>query len=151
VIGDASEQTQFAAALVRLCFLVQRVYAQTSRDHDLTPQQAKLVCVLLSGPVCMAELGESLSLEKSSLTGLVDRTEQRGYVARARNTDDRRVWMVELTTAGEALARRFHGHVIERVQALADLDPADRQHATKVVNQILGDDRVSGTVAELSG
>ena len=143
---DASEH--FAAALVRLSFMVQRVYGQASRDHDLTPQQAKLLCVLLDGPVCMAELGGLLWLEKSSLTGLVDRTEQRGYVTRRRHADDRRVWLVVLTEAGEALARRFYHHVIQQVDALADLDPTDRRQVTKVIDQIVGDHRESGTLAE---
>lgn len=139
-----SGKLEYAAALVQLSFLIQRVYAQASRDYDqLTRQQAKLLCMLLSGPVGMAELGASLSLEKSSLTGLVDRTEQRGLVTRVRDSDDRRVWQVALTDAGEGLARRFYAHVMRQVESLADLDPADREYVARIVNQILADYRGS--------
>src|SRR6478752_4866317 len=66
-----------ATALIRLCFVVQRSFGDVSRRHGLTPQHAQLLGVLARGPVGMAELGEALNLEKSSLTGLIDRAEAR--------------------------------------------------------------------------
>ena len=38
------------AALVRATFLVNAVYAESGREHGLTPQQGQLLCVLMSGP-----------------------------------------------------------------------------------------------------
>ncbi len=36
-------------ALVRGSFLIERVYAESARQHGITPQQGVLMCVLMSG------------------------------------------------------------------------------------------------------
>ena len=46
-----------AAALIQLAAVVQGIYARVSEQHDLTPVQAKLLCVLLDGPRGMAQRG----------------------------------------------------------------------------------------------
>ncbi|HEX6470032.1 MAG TPA: MarR family winged helix-turn-helix transcriptional regulator [Streptosporangiaceae bacterium] len=129
---------QFAAVLLRLSFLVQHGYGEVSREHGLTPQQAQLLCMLLGGPVGMAELGGWLHLEKSSLTGLVDRAERRGLVMRVRDARDRRACQVALTDRGTELASRFHDHVSRSVAGLGgDLCAADRQRLASTINRIL--------------
>ncbi len=70
------------AALVRSSFLVNAVYAESGREYGVTPQQGQLLCVLMSRSYGMSELGAMLRLAKSSLTGLVDRTERNGLVRR---------------------------------------------------------------------
>jgi DNA-binding MarR family transcriptional regulator len=118
-----------ADALVRLTHLVQHVFADVSRDQGLTSQQAQLLCRLHLGPVRMAELSRALHLEKSSLTGLVDRVEARGLVARVRDADDRRACHVELTAEGDRLAVACHREVSARLDArMGRLDP-DRRAA----------------------
>ncbi|HEY7484850.1 MAG TPA: MarR family transcriptional regulator [Streptosporangiaceae bacterium] len=145
-MGERTGQQQLAAGLVRLGFLVQREYGEVSRQHDLTPQQAQLVCVLLGGPIGMAELGGALHLEKSSLTGLVDRAERRGLVSRVRDARDRRAYRVALTQQGVELAACFHEHVSRRMAALAvDLCATDQAGLTAAINQIL----IGHGVAEL--
>ncbi|NUP00908.1 MAG: MarR family transcriptional regulator, partial [Nonomuraea sp.] len=114
-------------ALVRLAHLVQQVYGEVSREHDLTPQQAQLLCLLVKGPIGMTELTRALHLEKSSLTGLVDRAEKRGLVARVRDPRDRRACDIELTCAGAKIAVRAHDGVTARLETLTgDLAPAHR-------------------------
>lgn len=137
-MGETRGQQQLAAGLVRLGFLVQREYGEVSRQHDLTPQQAQLMCVLLRGPVGMAELGGALHLEKSSLTGLVDRAERRGLVTRVRDARDRRAYQVALTREGIDLAACFHENVSRRMTSLAvDLCAADQEGLTATINRIL--------------
>ncbi|GLY92559.1 hypothetical protein [Actinoallomurus iriomotensis] len=41
-----SDSRTFAEALVRMSHLVQHVFADVSRSHGTTPQQAHLLCVL---------------------------------------------------------------------------------------------------------
>ncbi|HEX3731767.1 MAG TPA: MarR family transcriptional regulator [Mycobacteriales bacterium] len=124
----ASEGATLAGALVRLAHLVQRIFSEVSRNHDLTPQQAQLLCLLIDGPVGMGELSRTLNLEKSSLTGLVDRIERRGLAARTRDSCDRRACQIALTDEGIRLANKSHRDVIARVEALAaELSSADRE------------------------
>jgi DNA-binding MarR family transcriptional regulator len=135
-----AEEMDLAAALVRLSHLVQHVFADVSRDYDLTPQQTQLLCVLIRGPVGMTELSRLLHLEKSSLTGLVDRVERRGLVARARDVHDRRACQIALTDDGVQLAASSHEAVTARLDTLArELRPADRTRLASGIAQILAE------------
>jgi DNA-binding MarR family transcriptional regulator len=134
------EETAFADALVRLSHLVQQVFAEVSRCHDLTPQQTQLLCRLAGGPIGMTELSRSLHLEKSSLTGLVDRVERRGLVARTRDSRDRRACQVELTDEGARLAVRSHEDIRARLEKLAaGLSLTDRTRTSSVIASILAE------------
>jgi DNA-binding MarR family transcriptional regulator len=132
------EKLTVADAFVRLSHLVQHVFADASRRHELTPQQAQLLCLLTRGPAGMTELSRLLHLEKSSLTGLVDRVERRGLVARARDARDRRACRIELTDQGTHLALACHEDVTTRLETLAgDLEPADRTHLVSIITRLL--------------
>ncbi|MEV4364990.1 MarR family winged helix-turn-helix transcriptional regulator [Nonomuraea sp. NPDC049625] len=133
----------FAAALVRMSHLVQHVFADVSRERDVTPQQAQLLCVLTSGDgVGMTDLSRLLHLEKPSLTGLVDRAERRGLVRRVRDDADRRACRVELTPEGEDLAVRVHGEIVSRLEALAaDLPGEDRLRVADTLTILLAQTR----------
>jgi DNA-binding MarR family transcriptional regulator len=120
-------EIELAGSLVRLSHLVQHVFADVSRQHDLTPQQAQLLCVLMNGPLGMSELGRVLHLEKSSLSGLVDRVVRRALATRGQHRTDRRTSQVSLTDEGRALAHATHdGITAELATLLADLPPANR-------------------------
>lgn len=127
-------QSQLATALVQLSHLVQQVFIDVARERDLTPQQIQTLCILSAGPVGMGELARALYLEKSSLTGLVDRLERRGLVTRVRDARDRRACLVTLTDAGGALGCDAHGEVSRRLEALADrLPDADKKQLISTV------------------
>ncbi|MQA05329.1 MAG: MarR family transcriptional regulator [Streptosporangiales bacterium] len=129
---------QLADALVRLTHLVQHVFADASRRHDMTPQHAQLLCLLTERPLGMSELCRLLHLEKSSVTGLVDRVQRRGLVARARDEDDRRACRVQLTDEGSRLADRAHASVAARLDELAaDLSAADRAHLADALTRVV--------------
>ncbi|MBE1583823.1 MarR family winged helix-turn-helix transcriptional regulator [Nonomuraea angiospora] len=130
----------FTTALVRLGHLVQQVFGDVGREQDLTPQQAQLLCLLVGGPVGMTELTRTLHLEKSSLTGLVDRAEKRGLVARTRDSRDRRAWLVELTPEGERVGALAHDGVEARLEALAgELPMEHRELLASAIDGILAE------------
>ena len=142
--GEASDSADLAAALIRLCFVVQRIFADAGRRYGLTPQHAQLLGVLARGPVGMAELGEVLNLEKSSLSGLIDRAEARALVARVRDETDRRTCHVSLTRSGTELAARFRDDVSTELNALAaDLPEGTRQRLIAAISKILSGHEVS--------
>jgi DNA-binding MarR family transcriptional regulator len=55
------------------------------------------------GEMPMSRIAESLGVSDSNATGIVDRMEERGIVARCRVADDRRVVHVRLTDRGHAV------------------------------------------------
>lgn len=124
----ADQPLDTADGLIRLSRLVQDIHARISERHDLTPVQAKLLCVLASGPRGMAELAQCFGVEKAALTGLVDRAERRGLVRRSPVPGDRRALSVTLTTTGRRAAAAFHAEATEELNhLLSPLAPRDRK------------------------
>ncbi len=111
-------QIGLVAALVRTTFLINAVYAESGRDHGLTSQQGQLLCVLMAKPYAMGELSMVLGLAKSSLSGLVDRTERNGLVRREPDPRDTRGVLVALTPRGSELAEKFYDETCRRIDLL---------------------------------
>ena len=139
--GD--DQIGVAAALVRSSFLVNAVYAESGREHGLTPQQGQLLCVLMAQPYGMSELGAMLGLAKSSLTGLVDRTERNGMVQREPDPQDMRAVRVALTLRGSRLAEAFYTKACRRIEELpAGLSAAERDRLADLLGRVVLDNEV---------
>ncbi len=127
-----------AEQLIELSRLVQEIHARTSQRHGLPPVQAKLLCVLASGPRGMAELAQCFGVEKAALTGLVDRAERRGSVSRSPVPGDRRALRVTLTSSGRQAAAAFHADAsAELNQLLSPLAPGDRQDFRTALAKII--------------
>ena len=74
---------------------------------QLSPSQFNVLNLLYenSEGISQTELGRQLLTHRSNVTGLVDRLEKRGLVRRTTAPEDRRVYRILLTTAGEKLLR----------------------------------------------
>ena len=127
-----------ARGLLQLTTVVQASYACVAERHDLTPVQARLLCVLLDGPRGMAELAHCFGVEKAALTGLMDRAERRGLARRSAVPGDRRALQATLTDAGRRAAAAFHAEVgAELSRLVAPLAPADREHFRAALAEII--------------
>jgi DNA-binding MarR family transcriptional regulator len=62
-----------------------------------------LILLESTGPLPMSRLAEALDISVASVTGVVDRMEARGLVARRRDDTDRRVILVEPVEGGRQL------------------------------------------------
>jgi DNA-binding MarR family transcriptional regulator len=138
------------AALVRSSFLVNAVYAESAREHGITSQQGHLLCVLMAGPCGMGELGAMLRLAKSSVTGLVDRSERNGLVRREADQLDTRAVRVALTGHGSRLAEEFYAETCRRIEKLpAGLGAADRATLGDLLGRVVLDNKVPMIFMEL--
>jgi len=117
-----------ADGLIRLSGMTQAVFARTAERHGLPAAQARLLCMLATGPRRMSELAGLLGIEKAALTGLADRAERRGLVARTAVPGDRRAVSVMLTPEGHEVASAFHRDVSASLDRLTDvLPPGERE------------------------
>lgn len=105
--AETAERT-LEDALLALYFSLDRVYARASRDVDLTPQQAGLLCMAEWQRPALGQLAHALGCDKTNVTGLVDRAAKKGLVRRAVDPKDRRVTRVDVTEEGRDLVARFH-------------------------------------------
>jgi MarR family transcriptional regulator, lower aerobic nicotinate degradation pathway regulator len=99
---DAAELS-LTDALVQLSFAVQAILGRVAADHDLSIIQGRLLGILRDREPTMAALARYLNLDKSSITGLVDRAERRGLVRRSADPSDGRSVRVAVTDKGRAL------------------------------------------------
>jgi DNA-binding MarR family transcriptional regulator len=95
--------------------------------------------LLEGGPMRQAEVGRRLGLSRAAVTGLVDRLEAAGHVARRRDPGDRRASLVELQPATWKAFARVYRPLGERVQASVDgLTPSERRAAADALDRIAG-------------
>ena len=75
------------------------------RPHGLTAAQYNVLNVLAprADGMSQRELSDLLVVDRSNVTGLLDRMEKSGWVQRADDPTDRRVYRVTLTTSGRRL------------------------------------------------
>ncbi|MER5318219.1 MarR family winged helix-turn-helix transcriptional regulator [Streptosporangium roseum] len=137
------------AALVRSTFLVNAVYADSAREYGLTQQQGQLLCVLMAQPYGMSELGAVLGLAKSSLSGLVDRSERNGLVQRRPDPQDHRAVRVALTRQGAKLADEFYTETCRRIEELTSgFAPAERDTLAALLGRVVTDNKAPAVFME---
>lgn len=95
----------------QLCFAVYtasraltRAYGPLLEPLGITyPQYLTLLVLWEDDGLSVKRLGERLALDSGTLTPLLKRLEQQGYVTRKRSTEDERVVNVFLTSEGKTL------------------------------------------------
>lgn len=68
----------------------------------------------------MAAIAGFLKLDRSSVSGLIDRAERRELVARRTSTEDARVTIVDVTPAGVELSQKLADTVNARLEQLLE-------------------------------
>jgi DNA-binding MarR family transcriptional regulator len=105
-----------------------RRFLAAASGLDLHPAQAGALLQMEPGtPMPMHELATMLACDNSNVTGIVDRLEARGLVARRPYAQDRRVKHVVLTAAGADLRDRVRAHMAELPDAIRRLSIADQR------------------------
>jgi DNA-binding MarR family transcriptional regulator len=124
--------------LFQVSFLLYNTLARIAAEHDLSIIQVRLLAILRDRAPGMLELARYLELEKSSLSGLVDRAEKRGLLERIPSTDDRRAAHVRVTAKGRKLSRVIEEEVNAEVEKLvAVLSRSDRDRLASAVSQVV--------------
>jgi MarR family 2-MHQ and catechol resistance regulon transcriptional repressor len=100
----------------------ERLSGRHVRELGLTPAQFDVIATLGNTPGMSAkELGQRTLITKGTLTGVVDRLVDRGFVERVVVPEDRRSVFVRLTPAGDAeFTRVFGPHVAYCKRAFSD-------------------------------
>lgn len=86
--------------------------------------------------IAMAQLGQLLYLDSGTLTPLLKKMEQRGWICRERSCDDERNIIIHLTSEGEQLRSRV-SRVPERMAECVDLEAAQMQELHRLLHTML--------------
>ena len=94
-------------SLRRIFKAIQDYSHEVSKNYGITgPQLWVIKTISLNGKLSLGDLGNEMYLQPSTITGLIDVLEQKGYVGRVRDRKDRRVVKVQLTSKGQRLAKK---------------------------------------------
>ena len=128
-------------ALAQLSFAVQSAIARVADAHGLSQVQVRLLGILRDREPAMLTLATFLNLDKSSVTGLVDRAERRGLVRRTTTPEDRRTVRVALTDRGRQLTQKLAKQVERELSALVSgVSKANRRRLLAIAGQIVVND-----------
>jgi MarR family transcriptional regulator, lower aerobic nicotinate degradation pathway regulator len=126
-------------ALVQVSFAVLDLLSRSADELDLSVTQLRLIGILRDRSPSMASLADHLGLDRSSVSGLIDRAERRGLVARRASTDDARVTLIDLSPTGRELGERLGAAVSARIEQLLEkVAPAERSSFVLIAESILG-------------
>src|SRR6202167_835077 len=136
----APDRQDLIDALVRTSFVTMAVLNKVGAEHDLSLTQLRVLAILRDRRVKMSELADYLGLDKSTISGLVDRAEKRGLLRRTQNPLDGRGVDAALAARGIELAERGAATVAQALSPLTEtLSVAEARRLTALLERMLGD------------
>ncbi|MPZ81664.1 MAG: MarR family transcriptional regulator [Actinophytocola sp.] len=133
------EQDDLVDALVQTSFLTMASLNKVGAEHDLSLTQLRVLAILRDRRLKMTDLADYLGLDKSTMTGLVDRAVKRGLLERVRNPTDGRAVDVRISPDGAALAERVYPRVVRLLSPMiGTLTPADQRRLRTLLETMLG-------------
>jgi DNA-binding MarR family transcriptional regulator len=125
--------------LVQATFMTMAVLNGVAADNDLSLTQLRVLAILRDRRVRMSALAVYLGLDKSTMSGLVDRAAKRGLLTRAPSQDDGRAIDVSLSGAGADLAGELYTRITAQLSPTTDrLSPAERHRLQTLLQRLIG-------------
>jgi DNA-binding MarR family transcriptional regulator len=131
--------------LARLGLHARKQFGRRLEELGLTTRAWGALNVLANeGPLTQLALGHAVAMDPSSMVGVVDDLEARGFVERRRDPRDRRAYALHVTTAGEEVLARGRRLAQEAQEdLLAPLDPEEREQLHRLLLRLGGVDSVT--------
>ncbi|HLK92711.1 MAG TPA: MarR family transcriptional regulator [Polyangia bacterium] len=126
------------ATVIALCFSVRDWWSAVCSELDLTPSQG-MALRSLDRPLSMSTLAEALACDASNITGIVDKLESRGLIARRGADHDRRVKLLCVTEAGRLLRDRLVKRLFVPPAALAALPLDFKNRLTTTLHKVIAE------------
>ena len=136
--GQDRRQLELVEALGAVAFAVMGALTKLAAQHDLSLTQLRMIGILRDRRLTISELAGALGLDRSSVSGLVDRTERRGLVHRQPNPADARSVHVTVTAEGTDALALGEGQMAELLSSLTDgLTPAEADQLHTLLERML--------------
>lgn len=143
-LGAASSENRWESdsvdrSIVRSLRRIIRAVGLYSREllrrRNLTaPQLATLRQLRRAGPMSAGDLARGISVSQATVTGIVDRLEQRALVTRVRDAEDRRRVVIGLTEEAVEVVATSPPPLHERFMLrLAERSPEEREEIDRVL------------------
>ncbi|MBD2665287.1 transcriptional regulator, MarR family [Richelia sinica FACHB-800] len=119
--------------------LITRKFTDRLEPLGLTPFHWLVLCCLWQEDgLPTSSIGDKLQQVGGTLTGVLDRMEERGLVRRERDTHDRRIWRIWLTQAGKDLETVLPPIAADvREETMRGIAPAEREMFSQILNRAI--------------
>jgi MarR family transcriptional regulator, organic hydroperoxide resistance regulator len=124
--------------IIELCFSVRDWWGALCEELDLTPAQG-MALRSLDRPLPMSTLADVLACDASNITGIVDKLESRGLIARRGADHDRRIKLLCMTERGRSLRDRLIRRLLEPPATLAALSHEAKTRLTATLRNLIGE------------
>ncbi len=125
-------------ALVQVSFAVQLVLTRVASENELSVTALRLLGILRDRTPSMAMLADFLELDRSSVSGLIDRAQRRGLVSRKSSENYARVTLVELTETGRTVGEQISRSVSRSLEGMLEsASPTDVDGIVRLAESIL--------------
>ena len=110
-------------------------FMQATAAHEISPGLLGVLLLIQANPgLNQSELAAAVALDRSTMVGVIDRLERRGWVERKAAQADRRAYQLVLTASGAERLRQFTALVAEHEKRiLAGLSETE----IRVLHQLL--------------
>jgi DNA-binding MarR family transcriptional regulator len=105
-------------------------------EYGLKPPQF-FALNALDEPVPMSSIANTLRCDRSAVTWITDRLEERGYVERRSNPSDRRVKLLALTEEGRRVREEIRARLSTPPEALSRLSAAEQRTLRDLLRKAL--------------
>ena len=126
-------------ALAQISFALMAVLTEVAAEYDLSLTQLRVLGILRDREPTMADLASFTGLERSTMSGLIDRAAQRGLVTRTADPRDGRSVRVTLTDSARSLVPHITAAIGDRITPLTGrLSAGEQKRLTTLLTKALG-------------
>ena len=136
-----SDHTKQIIFSIRRLIQASELYTkELNKKYQVSAAQLNCILTLYEyGPLPPSKIANHMMVKSSTVTGVVDRLEKKGFVERMRNSPDRRVITIELTEAGKKLAQNAPPPIQQKViDALKQTENAKKEQIVRSLNMLTG-------------
>lgn len=119
--------------------LLSRAFSERLEPFGLTPFHWLVLCCLwIEDGLPTSSIGDKLQQVGGTLTGVLDRMEERQLIRRERDPKDRRIWRIWLTDAGKELENVLPPIAAElREKILHGISEQDREKMSQLIDRAI--------------
>src|SRR5262249_46224611 len=135
---SASPEREAALNIARTADRFGIRFARLFREYGLTPSQYNVLRILRGEgqPLPILEVADRMLAAVPGITGVIDRVEGMGLIARRRCTEDRRVVFVAITPRGlDLLARLDEPEAALHKRVIGHLSPAELGELSRLLEK----------------
>lgn len=138
MLKDYYGKKEIIYSIRRLMQGSERYTKEINKKYNVSAAQVNCLLALHEyGPLPPSQIAKMILVNSSTVTGIIDRLEQKGLVERQRISQDRRVITIQLTESGKTLAENAPSPIQQKIiDGLKKLNPQEIEHIVNALNML---------------